>query len=58
MRKIKLWICYESGCEGTYTRQDLEVLLKQSTFVEKRLQGTDFDSRIYEMEHMQILIPL
>lgn len=55
---MKCWICYEAECEGTYTRAELKELFEGRIFDEQRRQGSDFDSWLYEMEHMQILIPL
>ena len=55
---MKYWICYEAECEGTYTQAELKAIFESRSFDEQRLQGSDFDSWLYEMEHMQILIPV
>lgn len=50
------WIYYEEGEEKKYTLEELKNFFEISKgFAEQKKQGTDFESWLNEMEHMQIL---
>lgn len=50
------WTYYEEGKEKRYTLTELKNFFETSKgLAEQKKQGTDFDSWLAEMEHMQIL---
>ena len=52
------WNCYENGKAERYTQSDLEDYFEHNPGLqEQKDYGTDFESWLNEMEHMQILIP-
>lgn len=54
----KSWRYYEEGKEEIFARADLlEYFSSAPGLQEQKSQGTDFESWLSEMEHMQILIP-
>lgn len=54
---MTVWNYYEEEKAEQYTRSDLERYFKNNAGLqEQKDQGTDFESWLNEMEHMQILI--
>lgn len=55
---MTVWNCYENGKAERYTLSDLEDYFENNPGLqEQKDYGTDFESWLNEMEHMQILIP-
>lgn len=56
--KTIIWNYYENGKVEKYARSDLKSYFENAPGLqEQKNQGTDFESWLNEMEHMQILIP-